>query len=573
MSRKKRDEEEIRTVNELLPRAPRPEVLEEMKHRQKAQKLVYRCGYYREPITGLKKKAALVHCTACGEGYYLDYAVGGRGCHAGGYGDSFGFIDPLDNEAKITGDTCVCPECGAEAEALHISHIRGVYDIERNYFMTIHNIRGHFVSLSWLLTKQVDKEGRISWDVRKYEGIALIGGLPVRYTGYISGIYGCWLPEWKARAVWREIGDEWDENEIFMNREDFDASDASKSGLEEYIIDERKKIRVGAYLKLWSKDPQIENLVRSGLSPIVRQIIEKATTTSGYYYNVRKDFSTERAEQFFDRKKVRPHEMLGIEKSEIQFVKNWTLDKLMLYKEEKRRGIKLTDKQLDDVEKVGRTGFQSLLTKARTEFGFDPPLIRTLNYILKQRDTCRRSIDAGYLFDYWNMTNDLQHGLPPELIYPRNLEAAHDRATKLKNEMANRASNEKIAANAKKNAWLTYSDEETGLLIRPVQSKDELIDEGKKLSHCVATYAGAIERGETTILFIRHISAPEEPFFTLEYKDGKVNQNRGKKNCDRTPEVVAFEAKWIQYINELLKENNNGKRIRNQVPARQGAGA
>ena len=573
MARKKRDEQEIETVRRLLPKAPPPEALEEMKRRQKAQKLVYRGGYCREPITGMKEKAALVHCTACGESYYLDYSVGGGGCHAGGYGDSFGFRDPLDHEAKITGNTCICPECGAEAEALHISHIKGVSDIERNYFMTVYNLRGHFVALSWVLTKQVDKEGRVSWDVRKYEGIAMIGGMPIRYTGFVSGIYGCWLPEWTTRAVWRDNTDEWDADEIFMNRADFDASDASKSGLEEYIIDERKKIRVGAYLRLWSKDPQIENLVRSGFSPIVRQIIEKATTQSGYYYNIRRDFSTAAAEQFFDRKKVKPHEMLGIEKAELPLVRGWTLERLSYYKETKAKGIKLTQEQLDNVERFGIAHFQDLFRKSRDNLGFDPPLIRTLNYLVKQRDTVARGIDTGTLYDYWNMTKKIQGSLPPELLYPRDVLRAHDLAVHVLKEKENRETNEKIRKYAEKLSWLSWEDEETGLMIRAAKSQQELISEGKSLSHCVGSYAEAVSRGETAILFIRHIEKPEESFFTLEYRDGRVIQNRGKKNCDRTTEVVVFEAKWIQHIKELLKENNNVKRVRNQVQARQGAGA
>lgn len=566
MARKKRDEEEIQAVGKLLPKAPPPEVLEEMKKRQKAQKLVYRCGYYRDPITGIKEKTALVHCTACGETYHLSYSSG-KG------GDSFGFWDSFDAQSKTTGDCCICPECGAEAEALHISHIKGAFSIQQNYFMTVYNIRGHFVSLSWFLTKQVDKEGRVSWDVKKYEGIALIAGLPVRYTGYISGIFSQWLPEWKPRAVWRDNTDEWDIEEIFMKQEDFDASDASKSGLEEYIIDERKKIRVGAYLKLWSKDPQIENLVRSGFSPIVRQIIEKATTQSGYYYSPRRDFSTVAAEQFFDRKKVKPHEILGIEKAELPIVRGWTLERLSYYKETKAKGIKLTQEQLDSVERFGIQHFRDLFRKSRDNLGFDPPLIRTLNYLVKQRDTVARGIDTGTLYDYWNMTKKIQGSLPPELLYPRDVLRAHDLAVHVLKEKENRETNEKIRKYAEKLSWLSWEDEETGLMIRAAKSQQELISEGKSLSHCVGSYAEAVSRGETAILFIRHIEKPEESFFTLEYRDGRVIQNRGKKNCDRTTEVVVFEAKWIQHIKELLKENNNVKRVRNQVPARQGAGA
>ena len=135
MAQKKRDDAEIEALRCELPLNPPQTVLETIKQRQKSAKLVYRAGFVTEPTTGLKSKAALVRCTACGEKYYLDHTYAGTGCHAGGYGDSFGFIDPLDHEAKCTGTTCICPECGAEAEALHISHIRGTYIVDKTYFL------------------------------------------------------------------------------------------------------------------------------------------------------------------------------------------------------------------------------------------------------------------------------------------------------------------------------------------------------------------------------------------------------------------------------------------------------
>ncbi|MBR6603069.1 MAG: PcfJ domain-containing protein, partial [Clostridia bacterium] len=98
---------------------------------------------------------------------------------------------------------------------------------------------------------------------------------------------------------------------------------------------------------------------------------------------------------------------------------------------------------------------------------------------------------------------------------------------------------------------LSYSSEALGLLIRPAASQAELITEGKILHHCVAGYAANHANGKTSIFFIRHISDPEMPFFTLEYKNGKVEQNRGEHNCARTEDVIAFEAEWLNHIRNL----------------------
>jgi hypothetical protein len=36
-------------------------------------------------------------------------------------------------------------------------------------------------------------------------------------------------------------------------------------------------------------------------------------------------------------------------------------------------------------------------------------------------------------------------------------------------------------------------------------------------------------------------------------------QNRGKRNCKRTPEVEAFEKKWIEYIRQFKGLNQREK--------------
>ena len=53
-----------------------------------------------------------------------------------------------------------------------------------------------------------------------------------------------------------------------------------------------------------------------------------------------------------------------------------------------------------------------------------------------------------------------------------------------------------------------------------------------------------------SIFFVRHTAAPDLPFFTLQLdtKTGRVMQNRGKGNCERTQEVRDFEEQWLAVI-------------------------
>lgn len=82
-----------------------------------------------------------------------------------------------------------------------------------------------------------------------------------------------------------------------------------------------------------------------------------------------------------------------------------------------------------------------------------------------------------------------------------------------------------------------------GLMMLLPKSGDEIKEEGRILHHCVGTYVERVAKGETMILFVRKEAEPSVPYFTLEYRDGKVIQCRGKNNCSMTKDVQAFERK------------------------------
>lgn len=58
MPRKVRDENEIRATADELPTEPPKEFVERIKAKQKSAKLVYRAGWWRNPLTEQKEKTA-----------------------------------------------------------------------------------------------------------------------------------------------------------------------------------------------------------------------------------------------------------------------------------------------------------------------------------------------------------------------------------------------------------------------------------------------------------------------------------------------------------------------------------
>ena len=96
------------------------------------------------------------------------------------------------------------------------------------------------------------------------------------------------------------------------------------------------------------------------------------------------------------------------------------------------------------------------------------------------------------------------------------------------------------------------------MIILP-KSGSEIKEEGRTLHHCVGAYVERVAKGETMILFIRKETAPDVPYFTLEYRDGKVIQCRGKNNCGMTKDVKAFVKAFERKIKEENEAENSVK--------------
>lgn len=101
-----------------------------------------------------------------------------------------------------------------------------------------------------------------------------------------------------------------------------------------------------------------------------------------------------------------------------------------------------------------------------------------------------------------------------------------------------------------------------GLMLVLPKSGTEIREEGRVLHHCVGNYAERVAKGETMILFVRKETAPDTPYFTLEYRDGKVIQCRGKHNCNMTKDVKAFVKAFERKIQEESKKTSSAEKKR-----------
>lgn len=170
--------------------------------------------------------------------------------------------------------------------------------------------------------------------------------------------------------------------------------------------------------------------------------------------------------------------------------------------------------------------------------------------------------DAQILTDYWTMSETLGRDLTdPAVRWPKDLIDAHDQASKLMKfrEKKDTASQFRIRRRLLRK-WSFAAD---GLFIRPAASQLELIEEGDHLHHCVGSYSTKHSSGKTAIFFIRRVTRPREPYYTLQLNEKSltVKQNRGLRNCARTPEVQAFEDKWLAWVRAGAPRDKSGKPI------------
>lgn len=179
-------------------------------------------------------------------------------------------------------------------------------------------------------------------------------------------------------------------------------------------------------------------------------------------------------------------------------------------------------------------------------------MIKFQNWVIKNK------VRFQYYLDYLDLLKDL--GIEPagdeNLIIPKNLTVAHDNAVELLNilkEEQRRKETELLEAQYQKTLATRekLQAEVDGFVFLLPKKLDDLIAEGKALHHCVggSGYVRRHKNGETTIIFVRPAEKPTTPFFTMEYRGGKIIQLRGKHNQDPPKEVEIAANHWLEGIN------------------------
>lgn len=109
-----------------------------------------------------------------------------------------------------------------------------------------------------------------------------------------------------------------------------------------------------------------------------------------------------------------------------------------------------------------------------------------------------------------------------------SLKKNHDLLVREYNFMLNE-NNKRDYSNMRKKL-LKYEFENNTYKIMVPEHLEDIIKEGKALKHCVGSYADSVIKGKTVILFVRDKLQEEVPYYTLEVKNNRVVQCKGRTN-------------------------------------------
>lgn len=267
------------------------------------------------------------------------------------------------------------------------------------------------------------------------------------------------------------------------------------------------------YLSRYKETPQIEMLVKMGLTGVVSSLLK-------YRYGIVADIDAKRPDQFLGIRKCRVRKLIE---------KNGDLNVLETMQMEYRMGAEWSDEQIDHIAEAHLRRGQ--LEVATAYMSVQQLLNRIEKYARAEWGTGCESAEqrlqnvTNTYIDYLNMRIALGYDLHNSVYQqPRDLTAAH---TKMVTESSKKEAEKRLVEVKTRFSDIRkqyrklrnrYCWEDENLLIRPARSAEEIVMEGRILHHCVGgnDYLGKHNRGETYILMVRQQADPEIPYITVE---------------------------------------------------------
>lgn len=585
--------EDVRDFRKLIPREP-PEGFLEWAAKELCGSLdTYGMLYEQEWVEdwGLdllldelakprKRRMVRVECSCCG---YRDLYHYGKitGWKPGGYG----FVLP-ESYAEVEGGTVYgdgenipCPQCGTPV----LIRKRAAVKKNGDCFVTASSQamsaavvgEDHLLVLTgWVIQRRAGIGGGSHLAAIPAEAYvfsdtecAQLMGWSCGYSG-TGGYFTQYARSWRQPKGWKE---RWGQEEhIFGLTPDLvTQSCLPHCKLWEYMVPRPGAVHYPvAYLRMYQTHPNVEAVLIHGLPRVLDDLIIRHTREDAWENNVQGQLDLTE----LDWSQTRPAQMLHLTKDELRLAQeqDWGVLFWDLFRYSKAAGEALTGQDILNAFYLGDDHVGQLVGRGS--------VAKSIRYLLQQCGQWEDAYepepededpepdaaipDVQILLDYWSMAEQLGQDLTDAQVrYPRSLLIAHDEAAELMRQRQEAGRANLFRLRRKYLSKWTFAVD--GLLIRPARSQKDLTNEGNSLHHCVSTYGNRHAKGESAIFFIRRKSRPGEPYYTLELdeKTLTVRQNRGLRNCPRTPEVRAFEDLWLSWVRAGAPRDERGNPV------------
>jgi DNA-directed RNA polymerase subunit RPC12/RpoP len=325
-----------------------------------------------------------------------------------------------------------------------------------------------------------------------------------------------------------------------------------------------KKAKINANkVIIHDTDNGLEYLIKGGYDRLAADVIEKDAL---YYLN-------RHADNFQD--------YIGLDKQRCLRLKqiNGSIRERDWLKYEKKTGRKVSAVDLQFFLQYGIDP-NDTFNGTRMMLSYIPSPSAFRNYLEKQAAistmTFRQTISE--YSDYIRMAKEQGLNLSSEIFFkPKNLKAAHDECVKVahEKEYENRAK-EIVKKFPKvpeilKDIQSKYTFESGEFAIIVPEKIEDIIAEGRALGHCIDTsdrYFDRIQNHVTYLVFLRHSSARNVSWYTLEIEPGgTVRQQRttgNRQNKADTEAYMPFIREWQKVVRQRISDEDKAAAVRSR---------
>ena len=475
-------------------------------------------AWERRRRTAKHRWGAWCTCTNCGEDFEAGYSDGGIVLETGpddatraGYAEP----GPVSN-VYLEGETVLCPKCWAAVEVTRRADLRRgrTYQVLQ---AEVVNVETYTAVMYWLVSRRFDNTGGdhilfLSHAALLVDGDGRLRRFRAKRTGNdVRDVV--WLPcsstrdpmqmpyySWEA-AHHRKIGG-W----TLAYVPDLDRHTGEKTALKEYIV--AGGCWPGAYLHVWEQHPQVENLMRQGLSEAVVSTMDDTLDLAATVH----DLCDAPSIPWVDWREVKPHRMLHMSKPAFREISrnHWGAEDVECWDRYRRQ---LPSADAMDFEycrkRIGSKAVGQLLEMVAA--GWEDLLPLPVVRYLEKREAVKDGVQM--LIDYRKMLRDAEMAETEETRWPRDLLAAHERITKFWANHFKASYQLGFTSTFIRFRELEWTDGDLCIVLPRVE--EDLVSEGKVLRHCVGTYGSAHCSGKP-VFFVRHRRRPERSYYTLQ---------------------------------------------------------